>query len=137
MYISRGVRLKFDNKLYYFVTFTNSVDPDEMQHRAAFHLGLHCLQKYPKYKMLNNKHRHRKRITLARSAVRNVSDYICVSDCRSRGREFDLSLSHTFVEIGHTIISTVILLPSADLIGWVVVSYKRKYVHEVLVNRLF
>ena len=23
-----------------------SVDPDEMQHYAAFHLGLHCLQKY-------------------------------------------------------------------------------------------
>ena len=29
-----------------FFTFTNSVDPDEMQHYAAFHLGLHCLQKY-------------------------------------------------------------------------------------------
>ena len=27
-------------------TFTNSIDPDEMQHYAAFHLGLHCLQKY-------------------------------------------------------------------------------------------
>ena len=27
-------------------TFTNSVDPGEMQHGAAFHLGLHCLQKY-------------------------------------------------------------------------------------------
>ena len=27
-------------------TFTNSVGPDEMQHYAAFHLGLHCLQKY-------------------------------------------------------------------------------------------
>ena len=24
-------------------TFTNDVDPDEMQHYAAFHLGLHCL----------------------------------------------------------------------------------------------
>ena len=24
-------------------TFTNSEDPDEMQHYAAFHLGLHCL----------------------------------------------------------------------------------------------
>ena len=30
----------------YFFTFTNSVDPDEMQHYAAFQLGLHCLQKY-------------------------------------------------------------------------------------------
>ena len=29
------------------LAFTNSVDPDEMQHFAAFHLGLHCLQKYP------------------------------------------------------------------------------------------
>ena len=29
-----------------FLNFTNSVDPDEMQHFAAFHLGLHCLQKY-------------------------------------------------------------------------------------------
>ena len=29
-----------------FFTFTNSVAPDEMQHYAAFHLGLHCLQKY-------------------------------------------------------------------------------------------
>ena len=25
----------------------NSADPDEMQHDAAFYLGLHCLQKYP------------------------------------------------------------------------------------------
>ena len=25
----------------------NSADPDEMQHYAAFHLGLHCLLKYP------------------------------------------------------------------------------------------
>ena len=25
-------------------TFTNSVDPDEMQHNASFHRGLHCLK---------------------------------------------------------------------------------------------
>ena len=43
-----------------------------------------------------------------------------------------LAQSHTFVEIDHEIISTVILL---RLIR-VVVSYMRKYVHEVLVNRL-
>ena len=43
---------------------------------------------------------------------------------------------HTFVEIDHEIISTVILL--LPLIYWrrVVVSYKRKYVHKLLVNRL-
>ena len=29
-----------------FFTLTNSVNPDEMQHTAAFHLGLHCLQMY-------------------------------------------------------------------------------------------
>ena len=49
-----------------------------------------------------------------RSAVGNVSGYRCVSDCRSRGREFDPVPSHTFVEIDHEMISTVILLPSAD-----------------------
>ena len=27
--------------------FTNSEDPDEMPHYAAFHLGLHCLPRYP------------------------------------------------------------------------------------------
>ena len=28
------------------LTFKNSVDPNEMQHYAEFHLFLHCLQKY-------------------------------------------------------------------------------------------
>ena len=43
--------------------------------------------------------------------------------------------SHTFVEIDHEIIS----FSSLPLIHSrrVVVSYKRKYVHELLVNRLF
>ena len=39
------------------------------------------------------------------------------------------------MEIDHKIISMVILLPSADS-RKVVVTYKRKYVHEVLVNCL-
>ena len=45
---------------------------------------------------------------------------------------------HTFMEIDHEfheIISTAILLPSADS-RRVVVSHKRKYVHEELVSRL-
>ena len=51
LYISWGVRLYiFLNIVFFcmkiFFTFTNSVDPDEMQHDAAFHLDLHCLQKY-------------------------------------------------------------------------------------------
>ena len=41
--------------------------------------------------------------------------------------------SHTFVEIDNEIISTAILLPSADS-RRVVVSNKQKYVHKVLVN---
>ena len=41
----------FQKILYYFClkilfVFINSTEPDEMQHYAAFHLGLHCLQKY-------------------------------------------------------------------------------------------
>ena len=47
------------------------------------------------------------------------------------------SRSHTFVEVDHEIISTVILLPSAESFKKGCVSYKREYVHEVLVNCLF
>ena len=43
--------------------------------------------------------------------------------------------SHTVVEVDHEIISMAILLPSADA-RRVVVSYKGKYVQEVLVNCL-
>ena len=49
-----------------------------------------------------------------RSAVGNVSGYRCVSDCISRGREFDPGPVPYFLKIDHEIISTVILLPSAD-----------------------
>ena len=43
---------------------------------------------------------------------------------------------HTFSEIDHKIISTVILPLPLIYSRRVVVSYKRKYVHELLVNRL-
>ena len=42
--------------------------------------------------------------------------------------------SHTFMEIDYEIISKVILLPLAESLKKGVVSYKRKCVHEVLVN---
>ena len=45
--------------------------------------------------------------------------------------------SHTFVEIDHEMISTVILRLPLSHSRRVVVSYKRKYVHELLVNRLY
>ena len=35
------------------LTSAKSVDPDEMPHSVAFHLGLHCLQNYPFSKGLN------------------------------------------------------------------------------------
>ena len=47
------------------------------------------------------------------------------------------AMSHTFVEIDHEILYTVILLPSLNHSRRVVVSYNRKYVYEVLVNCLF
>ena len=43
--------------------------------------------------------------------------------------------SHTFAEIDHLIDSTAILLPS-PYSRRVDVNYKRKYVHEILVNCL-
>ena len=64
-----------------------------------------------------------------RSAVR------LVSGCRSRVWELIPAWFHTLGEIDHEIISTAFLLPSADS-RRVVVSYKRKYVHKVLVNYL-
>ena len=56
-----------------------------------------------------------------------------MSDCRSRVTSSIPARSHTFVEIDHEIISTAILLPPADS-RRVVVSYKRKYVHKVLLT---
>ena len=49
-----------------------------------------------------------------RSAVGIVSAYRCKSDFRSRGASSIPALSHTSLEIDHEIISTVILLPSAE-----------------------
>ena len=54
MYI-KGLDLKgriFEIMMYFYpskvvIVLANSSDPDEMQHYAAFHLGLHCLPKYP------------------------------------------------------------------------------------------
>ena len=48
MYTSMGHRLLFQNKIVFLsqtivFVLANSVDPDEMPHSKAFHLGLHCL----------------------------------------------------------------------------------------------
>ena len=65
-------------------------------------------------------------------AVGCVSDCRYMSDCRSRGLKFYRSPVPDFVKIDHEIISTAIILPSTDS-RRVVASYKRKYVHKVLV----
>ena len=59
----------------------------------------------------------------------------CESDCRSRGREFDPGPVPYFRE-DYEIISTVYSLP-LNHSRRIAVSYKRNYVHEVLVNCLF
>ena len=64
-----------------------------------------------------------------------MSECRYLSDCRSWGCKFDPDRSHTFTKVDHEIISTVILLPSTDS-RRVAVSYKRKYVHKILVNHL-
>ena len=51
--------------------------------------------------------------TRPRSSVSYVSGNRCESDCRSWGRELIPARYHTFVEIDHEIVSTVILIPSA------------------------
>ena len=66
-------------------------------------------------------------ITRPRSAVGNVST----------GREFDPGPATNFRGVDYKLISTVIILPSAESFRRIVVSYKRKYVHKVLVNCLF
>ena len=64
------------------------------------------------------------------SAGGNVSDCRYVSWLHSRGREFGPCLIPYFRWDWSWIISMAILLPSADS-RRVLVSYKRKYVHEV------
>ena len=54
------------------------------------------------------------KISGPRSAVGNVSGNRCEFDCRSRGREFDPGPVPYFREIDDEILSTVILLPSAE-----------------------
>ena len=91
-----------------------------MLHYVAFHLGFHCLPKYTP------------------SCVAQLVMCLTAVKCLTADPGFVSSIptrSHTFVEIDHEIISTAILLPSTDS-RRVFVSYKRKYVHEVLVNCL-
>ena len=42
---NHNIQIKLYFLLRSFFDLANSVDPDEMLHDAAFHPGLHCLQK--------------------------------------------------------------------------------------------
>ena len=66
-----------------------------------------------------------------------MSGYRCEADCRSRGREFDPGRSHTFVEIDHEMISTVILLPSAESFMKGCCQLQAKVCARLLANCLF
>ena len=74
-------------------------------------------------------------LTVPRSEVGNMSGYSLIAD--PGAVSLIRAPSHTYVEIDHEIISKVILLLSAESFKKGVVSYKRKYVHKVLVNCLF
>ena len=67
------------------------------------------------------------------SAVGNVSGYRCEADCRSRGREFDPGPVPYF----HEIISTVILLPSAESFMKGCCQLQAKVCARLLVSCLF
>ena len=77
MYVSRGFRLYFSKKVFFclkiFFTFTNSADSDEMQHYAAFHLGLHCLQKYLFSGFLNTKDPESKLLAIATGLFKQIT----------------------------------------------------------------
>ena len=47
LYISRVSDYNLKTNCISIFTFTSSVDSDEVQRYAAFHLVLHCLRKYP------------------------------------------------------------------------------------------
>ena len=75
----------------------NSVDQDEIQHNAAFHHGLHCL--------------------LIPGSVAQLVTCLATDACLTADPGVPSLIpawSHTFVEINHEIISTIILLPYAE-----------------------
>ena len=90
--------------------------------------GLHCLLRL---KQPSETEKHQKPGHVAQSVTCLATD-ACLTAIPGVASSIP-ARSHTFVEIDHEIISTVPLIHSRR----VVVSYKRKYVHELLVIRLF
>ena len=42
-----GSQVIISPHMYFFLVSENNVEPDEIPHYVAFHMGLHCLPKYP------------------------------------------------------------------------------------------
>ena len=47
LYLHVNQKSYYDDMIKVVIILANSADPDEMQHNAAFHLGLHYLPEYP------------------------------------------------------------------------------------------
>ena len=97
-----------------------------MSQNATFHQGLHCLLKTKITKLI-----------LLGCVAQSVT-CLAADTCLTAIPGVESLIPdrfHTFEEIDHEIISTAILLPSADS-RRAVVSYKGMYVHKVLVNLL-
>ena len=93
-------------------------DPDEMQPNAAFHHGLHSLLRLKQHSG-TELHRRLGKYTCDHLPGRVAQSVTCLATdaCLTADPGVASSIparSHTFVEIDHEIISTVILLPSAD-----------------------
>ena len=107
-----------------FITFTNSVDPDAMQHYAAFHQGLHCLQsecdqEIPHSQTADQPMRKRYRtFTVTRHPKDNKSKAIKgaqwlsgrVLDSRPRDRGFEPHRGHCVVSFSKNINSSLVLV---------------------------
>ena len=99
-----------------------------MLHYAALHLGLDCLPKCLFSDIQNES------VNSSQVPGHVVQTLTCLTADPGLTSS-NPAQPHTFLKIDHEIISTAILLPSTDS-RRVVVSFKQKYVHEVLVNRI-
>ena len=54
----------------------NSADPDDIPHNAAFHLGLHCFQKYTGFRGFKSKKVIRRQMTKIQTADYDHNSYM-------------------------------------------------------------
>ena len=71
-----------------FLPLQQCIGPDEMQHYAAFHLGLHCLQKYP----LRGFHEHKGLKNQIRFYIFHVIHLLTEDSCKISSLVFEFTL---------------------------------------------